>query len=1435
MRSYRFHQALRNVKRSWRVLVGLVASLAVEGSAQSSRPLPEFAGVGGGAVNAVVESGGVVYVGGAFTQAFSQAGRFALVDEAAGSLLPPIPHVNGDVNDVAADGAGGFYIGGSFSQVGGLPRNNAAHVLADGRVSKWNPNVTGGPVLAIAVAGHAVYLGGGFTSVGGAPRNRLVRVSAATAAVDTGWNFTTTDAVRAMAVGAGRLYVVGNFGFVNDGVPSFPRSRGAAFDLASGALSPWNPGANGPIYSLAVSAAGADVYLGGDFTQAGGGAHQRLAAVDAAAGAERAAWLPGAGNGADGIVYAIVQYGPSVYVGGAFSQVAGVARAHLATISAFPAASTVLPWAPSANGSAVFEVAAHGTAIYVAGDFSTLNGSLTRRGYAAVDASGVVQPWDPSAAQPNGNEAGLAIAFDGARAALGGSFPGMGARARNGLAAFDVASGALTPWNPGVSGGAVLALAADGTAIYAGGTFTSVAATLRNRAAAIDSAGTLLPWNPNLNGGVNAIAVAAPGGPVFLGGAFGTVNGGTARPFLAKVDAAAGTLTGWTPPAPNNSVSTLAVAGTTLYVGGQFTALGGTGRNRLAALDTVSATLDGVWNPNATRSGPAPEVKALSLGATGPLYVAGSFTALQGTPRNRLAAVARAGGGSTGAPTTWDPNASADVNAVALVSNGTVAAGGAFTSVNGVVTRNRLASFFDFVATGNATPWNPNADADAAALVVTPQRLYAGGAFQTLGARSQPGFAAFCLASQPTGLTATPLGNNGIQLTWAGSAPQYRVYRGLFAGGPYELIGTVAVNSFVDAAADGGVSYFYVVRGFDGCESDPSNEASATTTGACGGAPYFEGVASMTPAAGPVCGAELRWAAAIAFCGAGVRYSVYRDTSPAFVPDASNRVATGLAGTSYTDSSALASGTTYYYVARAAHDSNGHEDGNLIRFAFTPSSCTQSAPAPVPVFTVRSADGNNVLDWLNPVAGYGQTVVRVCGPGSGCAGTYPSSPVDGDPVTVAAGLPGAPDTFPHGGLTNANRYNYAAFVDGGPSGFSTATASWGRPALASGPAKWGFTTGASNLTPASILPGGEYIAVSNDRIVHAMRAGAAGGHWPTGWTPYALNGPAQGRPTLVSVSIGTATRVAFIGSQDGRVYAIDGESGAPVWVSPVLGTAVQAAPSVTSTSFGGLYDLVLVGTREPTGASKFYGLDLSTGSVKWVFDNGGVANPAQAIGIISGQALVDTGAGRVYFASRRRFPGDPATVWCLAFTDTAANKLWSQAVGDVDGAVASGLAGGRVYVGTNTGRVYALNASDGSFAWSPSAYDTGSGQPIKGFVFAVRVSGPVYRLFFTSGSQVFGLQDNATSAPAAFWPASGISISGASTPLVVLPRVYVGGDGSRLYSLDGSSTTPPAPAQVVLGDPAVPKIVGRATFDRDAGLLLVGTDQGVTYAVAPFP
>lgn len=1419
------------------ILLGACLLVVGHVAAQSSTPIPDFPATNG-TVSALAESGGTLYVGGAFTTVFPSTGSFALVDNGTGAALPPFPFVNGVVNDVIPDGAGGWYIGGKFDTVGGLPRSNAAHILADGRVASWNPNVTGTApataVFALAVAGHYVYLGGEFDKVSGVPRNRLARVDSTTGALDPSWNPNVNNTIDDFETSSEHLYVCGLF----TSVGALPRGGAAVFRLSDGLLDPtWNPNADGRVRALKREG-GARIFLGGEFANINVGApsvpRTRLAAVEAVGvgtgtGAA-SSWAPTA----NGAVYSLgidTSIG-KLYLSGSFTSVNGTGRNRLASVDT-GGGTLDLSWNPNVMGAGtpiVYFIQVSGGVVYAAGNFNTVTGSA-RLGLAAVHGTtGALQAWSPSIGAPGVGDAALSLAVQGGVVAVAGSFKGVGAQARTRLAAIDTASGALLPWTP-TANNTVSTLAVNGTTVYAGGTFTSVNGLGRNRVAAVDATGALLPFNPNANGAVSSLVVGQAGN-VFLGGQFTTV-GATARTRLALVNGTTGALQAWAPPAPNNSVHTLALDGATLYVGGQFTLVGGTPRGALAAIDANTAVLDPSWNPNATGGGGIIET-IMPTAASGPVYVGGVFSTLGGAARARMGSVQPAGGGSSGAVLPWDPSSNSSVNALASLPTGDLVAAGAFTLINSTVTRNRLASLRPVPFTNNASAWNPDLSSDANVLARDPQRLFAGGAWLDVGKQTRPGLAAFCLTAAPATLSALPNGNNRIDLFWTGSAPAYEVYRALVSGGPYAHIGSVATTLFSDNTAEGGVTYFYVVRAADGCLSEASNEVPATTAGGCEASPLFEAVVSVAQPAGAACGAELRWPAGATVCpGTGLSYSIYRDINPAFVPGLSNRLATHVTGTSYKDVEGLLAGQIYYYIVRASHDSNGHEDGNLIRLAFQPTACSFSLPESVPVFTVRAGDGENVLDWLRPVAGYSQTVVRVCGPSSSCLATYPQHVADGDPVAIVGGPAGLPVSFADGGLMNAQDYHYAAFVEDGAGNASAATLAAGRPDITTGAhARWAFSTAASSLTPVGILPARAYLTASNDRALHAMRSGPGGGHWPSGYRPYVMNAPAQGRPTLVTLTIGPALRVAFVGSQDGRVYAIDADTGNELWRSAVLGAAVQAAPSIVATAFGGVANLVLVGTREPTGASQLVALNLNTGTTAWVFDNGASGSPSQAMGIISAQALVDGAAGRVYFASRQRGGGSPNSVWALSFNASGATLAWRRALGDIDGAVTSG--GTRLYVGTNAGKVYALDKATGADVWSPQPYfDTGTGQAVKGFVFPALVTSGVYRLFFTAGNNVFGLTDSGGSAPVPLWNPLGAVFSGASTPLAVLPRVYIGSDDGKLYSLDGSSSFP-APVALALGDPGVAKVVGRPTYDGVAQLILVGTDQGIVYAASPF-
>jgi len=83
----------------------------------------------------------------------------------------------------------------------------------------------------------------------------------------------------------------------------------------------------------------------------------------------------------------------------------------------------------------------------------------------------------------------------------------------------------------------------------------------------------------------------------------------------------------------------------------------------------------------------------------------------------------------------------------------------------------------------------------------------------------------------PLNLTATTSAK-GIKLSWDvsidGDVSYYRIYRSDVQGGPYDLIGEVSINTYLDTTAPKNIEQFYVVTAVDlsGNESQYSNEAS---------------------------------------------------------------------------------------------------------------------------------------------------------------------------------------------------------------------------------------------------------------------------------------------------------------------------------------------------------------------------------------------------------------------------------------------------------------------------------------------------------------------------------------------------------------------------------------------------------------------------------
>src|SRR6185295_10297713 len=126
-----------------------------------------------------------------------------------------------------------------------------------------------------------------------------------------------------------------------------------------------------------------------------------------------------------------------------------------------------------------------------------------------------------------------------------------------------------------------------------------------------------------------------------------------------------------------------------------------------------------------------------------------------GQPRNYIAGLDPI----SGAATSWNPNASAGVYALAL-SGSNVYAGGVFTTIGGQA-RNYIAALDATTGLANAS-WDPKPNSSVVALGASGSTVYAGGQFTDVGGQPQSHFAAIGAAPTTTSLTDVGAGLQGV-------------------------------------------------------------------------------------------------------------------------------------------------------------------------------------------------------------------------------------------------------------------------------------------------------------------------------------------------------------------------------------------------------------------------------------------------------------------------------------------------------------------------------------------------------------------------------------------------------------------------------------------------------------------------------------------------
>ena len=336
--------------------------------------------------------------------------------------------------------------------------------------------------------------------------------------------YQTNGRVDAILATGDTIYLGGKFTSVRPyGAPSgtgeVPRAHLAAINRATGALLPWSPTADKEVLALASSLDGKTIYVGGTFARIDGVARRRLAAVDALSGAIKG-WAPQA----DKQVNTIAVTGTLIYFGGTFDTVNGQPRTRLA--AADYNAVLNASWQPRAdNRVRTIRPAPDGKSIFVGGDFRSINGDTAQKTLARLSpATGAPMAWRSHPGYPIHS-----LAFATTTLFAGGD--GSGGH----IGAYNINNGARL-WTVQTDGGVQAVTIMNGV-LYAGGHYDNVCAgvftgpttgfhcpttqAVRHKLLAIDAVtGALDPWNPGANSPLGIFALDNAAGTLMVGGDF---------------------------------------------------------------------------------------------------------------------------------------------------------------------------------------------------------------------------------------------------------------------------------------------------------------------------------------------------------------------------------------------------------------------------------------------------------------------------------------------------------------------------------------------------------------------------------------------------------------------------------------------------------------------------------------------------------------------------------------------------------------------------------------------------------------------------------------------------------------------------------------------------------------------------------------------------
>lgn len=723
-------------------------------------------GIADAAINTakiVVQPDGKVLVGGNFRLANnSPRGSIVRFDSAGGldnSFLASGAELYGEVFEIALQPDGKILIGGDLFRADGT-RNDIARLNADGTLdTSFHALIVGAPnianVHAIALQPDGkILVGGSFTQVNGTLRSNIVRLNA-DGSIDPSLLATISGAQafvsKIVRQPDGEIIIGGSFTQVDNVARESIARLNSDGSLDSSFLAS-DIFANVSLAEVALQADG-KLLLGGFFS-IHGSQRKNFARLnsDGTLDSSFITTLDGLfGVDVSSVFTVAFQGDGKIVIGGNFTSVNNTSRNRIARLNTDGSLDSTFLATGSGADFNIFSLALQPDGkVLITGNFSSFNGTALNEVARLSDTGALDLSFNPGELFRAGFVLAMATQPDG-RIVIGGTFISVNGTARNRIARLNSDGSLDNAFIASVSDQVLaIPLQSDGK-ILVGGRFNQVNGVTRNNIVRLNQDGSLdtnfLAIGSGINSEVTAIVVQ-PDGKILIGGDFTQVNG-TTRNRIARLNPDGSldmTFLTVGSGANDESFALALQPDGKILVGGSFTQVNGAPRNHVARLNS-----DGTLDPAFLASGFGANdiVRALTLQPDGKVLIGGNFTSVNGTPRNHIARL-HSDGLLDAAFLSVDSGANDSVQTIVLQPDGKIFIGGFFNFVNNALRSAiaRLKSDGSLDETFINFSSGPNGGVDALALQ-TDGKVVIGGNFSFVNGVFRAGIARLNIDVQP--------------------------------------------------------------------------------------------------------------------------------------------------------------------------------------------------------------------------------------------------------------------------------------------------------------------------------------------------------------------------------------------------------------------------------------------------------------------------------------------------------------------------------------------------------------------------------------------------------------------------------------------------------------------------------------------------------------